>query len=182
MPYLENITEFLKSKKRPFISDILYFIIGIVEMLYIMHLYLPFSIHMDLEIANHIKMKLPLNDCMIFVNLICISFLLNIIWDVFMLHRLCKPDAKNNPKYYDNKVMWLTYTDILDLVSAVLSFLFIASVIVQLVETKELFLNWRACLIYFVCGCKFLSIIYYRYYFHYLESISKEYLKDKSSS
>ena len=172
----EKILSILESKNRPSLSNLLYFVGGIMEIIILISVVAPFQISSDFLdninwsnnfSASNILVKVAVGGAIIYI----------------IIHIICVLIKKrftytNNLKFKRAWICVQTIDDTIDLIASVTSFIFIATIFIQQYKTGEILVSKMAQIIYFLIAVRFLFLIIFRFYLknrNIVEQIIKQY-------
>ncbi len=152
----ETITNYLGKKHRPCFFWIVYLLCGAIELLCILTCVLPFRI--ALPFMNFVSFN---GD----INVICVcslySWVILLLTD-FITMIFCKNLViRNNSIIYRIKAVILTANDLANIITSVLSLVFMISVFIRFYKTQTVFLSYCARFVYIFVALKCMRFILY---------------------
>lgn len=169
----EMINQFMnllnvKKVNRHMVSNIIFYLCGIVEFLYVIGRIVPFTINWKFtyveKFISTLTMDARLNDSLLIVNSTIGGFVtygIMCIFNELLMHMYQEDD---NSKYAKKVAVSYSLCDISNLISAILSATFIFSTIIQLFQMQVLFFSTKAILIYLVIAYRSIKFLFLRYY------------------
>lgn len=158
----EKILSILERENRPSVSNLLYFIGGLMEIIILISMVSPFQI--GSEFLDKINWTNSFSDSN---KLAKVAFWGVIIY--IIIHVLCIL-AKDLFTYAKNSIfkqVWVytqTVDDTIDLIASITSFIFIATVFIQQYKTGEILIGKEIQFVYFIIAFRFLNLIIYHFY------------------
>ena len=151
------VDKFIEWEHKPCVSNIIYFIGGILGLLSIFSLISSFSI--SVNFLDKIILKLSLNDSSYAVQ---IPFVLTIIYLVVYITRkiiICVFQNESNKKLRAIYATMYTIDDVVDFFCSAFSLLFMFSVFIQIYNTGVLFVSYKAVAIYVLITIKTVAML-----------------------
>lgn len=168
---LSFIDKLFKDLKIPSISNSIYFICGIIELVIVISIISPFYI--SCEFLDQIKMRANIYDKDLFVwcalGGVIVYTLVVIIRKI--LFSVFSRKSKSEP--YNMYALLYTVDNIVDTFSAIFCLLFICAVFIQFYKTQVVFLSSSALMIYIIISIRFIILISARTFANNLEIINK---------
>lgn len=157
--------------KRPSISNIIYFLCGIIEIIIVISLLSPF--HISCNFLDKIEMNTNVTNNDLFVRIAFWGLIVYIIVRVIrkILFYAFPQKDESELRYFHAAIYAID--DIIDALSALLSFLFVFAVFIQFYKSQIVFTSFFAWAIYIIVAIRFLAFIWARTFVKNLEVIDK---------
>ncbi|MBQ6885039.1 MAG: hypothetical protein IJN56_04800 [Clostridia bacterium] len=184
MEFLLNLAknifkDLLEPQKRPSLSNIIYFVCGIIEIIIIISIISPF--HISCDFMNNIEMNADISNTGCLIHIAFWGLLVYIIVREIRkkLFRAFPQKDESELRYFHAFIY--VVDDIVDVFSSIFSLLFILAVFIQFYKTQVVFASFYACVIYVIVAVRFFALIGSRAFAKNLEIIDKALSKQNNN-
>ena len=168
---ISAIIEFMDRKNRPSIANLFFLVCGVLEILSFLSTITPF--HISVTILDEIMWEKMLAEGDLLVN---ITFGVFILYGIICVVRRGITNAmreKRNSEIREIFAKVHAYSDVAELLCAIVSLVFIFSVFVQVYKASDLFISNKACIVYLLIGYKAYDFLFQYSKFKNLEIIDR---------
>lgn len=151
------LKDYAKLKHKPSISNIFHFTNGILGFFCIISSISPFEI--SASILDDINWNANLTPTDTIVVLTFLSLIFHLLVCIIRKIIVCAYQEKTENQIRQVYSFIYTIEDIVDLISSVLTFVFIFAVFLQMYKTGKAFLSWISGCVYIMIAVRFLSFI-----------------------
>ena len=172
----EKILSILDRENRPSVSNLLYFIGGLMEIVILVSMVSPF--HISSNALDNINWSNNFTTSNILVKVSFLAVIIYIILHFFCMFIKDRFKAANNSKFRQVWICVHTIDDTIDLLTSITSFIFVSTVFIQQYKTGEILITGGVQFIYLLIAVRFLFLIIYRFYLknrHIVENGIKKY-------
>ena len=161
---IKDVIDLLEKKDRPYASNIIYVICGLI--LITLYTIKDLQISIDSDFFNKVALREKLTDTSIIVQIASTLWVAYITMYIIRYIFLRLSKKLSDEEFAKHCIILHTIEDTIDLINSITSFIFVSIVALQYNKTYQFFSSKYAWFLYVLIGLKFISFILYRFYFH----------------
>ena len=161
---IKDVIDLLEKKDRPYVSNIIYVICGLI----LINIYTikDLQISINSDFFNKVSLREELTDTSDIVQIASTLWVAYITMCIIRYIFLYLSKKLSDEEFAKHCIILHTIEDTIDLINSITSFIFVSIVALQYNKTYQFFYSKNAWFLYVFIVLKFISFILYRFYFH----------------
>ena len=161
---IKDVIDLLEKKDRPYVSNIIYVICGLI--LITIYTIKDLQISINSDFFNKVSLREELTDTSDIVQIASTLWVAYITMCIIRYIFLYLSKKLSDEEFAKHCIILHTIEDTIDLINSITSFIFVSIVALQYNKTYQFFYSKNAWFLYVFIVLKFISFILYRFYFH----------------